>query len=171
MDGVVFLSCWLFGMGHPTLELASHWVELGLSVEMEISGRALPDWYYMGPGGPSWSSVLDWLSQLVVSGPTPGRSTKTLPATQLGRKGRKKRKEKKEKNRYNSKPNGESKTKETKSHKETCTHTDKKKTNRKLNRENHRMNGKNKPKQTKITQRNIYIHTHKKRKKEKKILI
>ena len=37
----VFLSCWLFGMGCPALELADRWVELGLSVEMEISGRAL----------------------------------------------------------------------------------------------------------------------------------
>ena len=41
MDGVVFLSCWLFGMGCPALELAGSWVELGLSVETEISGRAL----------------------------------------------------------------------------------------------------------------------------------
>ena len=38
-------------MGCPALELAGHWVELGLSVEVEISGRALTDWYYMGPGG------------------------------------------------------------------------------------------------------------------------
>ena len=28
-------------MGRPALELAGCWVELGLSVEMEISGRAL----------------------------------------------------------------------------------------------------------------------------------
>ena len=37
----LFLSCWLFGMGHPALELAGHWMELGLSVETEISGRAV----------------------------------------------------------------------------------------------------------------------------------
>ena len=43
MCGVVFLSCWLFGMGCPALELAGHCVELGLSVETEISGRALID--------------------------------------------------------------------------------------------------------------------------------
>ena len=31
----------LLGMGHPALELAGHWVELGLSFETEISGRTL----------------------------------------------------------------------------------------------------------------------------------
>ena len=31
----------VFGMGHPALELAGHWVELGLSFETEISGRAV----------------------------------------------------------------------------------------------------------------------------------
>ena len=34
-------------------------MELGLSVEMEISGRALADSYYMGLGGFWWSSVLN----------------------------------------------------------------------------------------------------------------
>ena len=43
MGGVVFLSCYLFGMGRPALELAGYWVELGLSIETEISGRALAD--------------------------------------------------------------------------------------------------------------------------------
>ena len=52
MGGVVFLSCWLFGTGHPALELAGRWVDLGLCVETEISGRALANLYYMGPGGP-----------------------------------------------------------------------------------------------------------------------
>ena len=37
MGGVVFLSCYLFGMGCPALEVAGCWVELGLSVETEIS--------------------------------------------------------------------------------------------------------------------------------------
>ena len=32
MGGVVFLSCLLFGMGSPSLELAGYWVELGLLV-------------------------------------------------------------------------------------------------------------------------------------------
>ena len=41
MGGVVFLFFELFGMGCPALELAGRWVELGLSVEMEISGRVL----------------------------------------------------------------------------------------------------------------------------------
>ena len=33
-------------------------MELGLHVEMEISGRALADWYYEGPGGLWWTNVL-----------------------------------------------------------------------------------------------------------------
>ena len=37
------LSCSLFGMGHPALELAGRWVELVFCVEKEISGRALAD--------------------------------------------------------------------------------------------------------------------------------
>ena len=59
MGGVVFLSCQLFGMGCPALGLDGHWVELGLSVETKISGRALADWYYEGPGGLWWTSVLN----------------------------------------------------------------------------------------------------------------
>ena len=46
-------------MGCPALELAGRWVELGLSIEMEISGRALADWYYEGPGGLWWTNVLN----------------------------------------------------------------------------------------------------------------
>ena len=46
-------------MGCSTLELSGHWVELGLSVEMKISGRALADWYYMGLGCFWLSNVLD----------------------------------------------------------------------------------------------------------------
>ena len=46
-------------MGRPALELAGCWVELGLCVETEISGRALTDWYYVGPGGLWWSNVLN----------------------------------------------------------------------------------------------------------------
>ena len=49
----------VFGMGCPALELAGRWMEPGLSVEMEISGRALADWYYEGPGGLWWTNVLD----------------------------------------------------------------------------------------------------------------
>ena len=59
MGGVVFLYCWLFGMGCPALELAGRWVELCLSVDTEISGRALADWYYVGPGGLWWTNVLN----------------------------------------------------------------------------------------------------------------
>ena len=54
----MFLSCSLFVMGCPALELAGRWVEMGLSIEIEISGRALANCYYMGPGGLCWSSVL-----------------------------------------------------------------------------------------------------------------
>ena len=42
MGSVVFLSCWLFGIGFPALEPAGRLVELGLGVEMEISGRFSP---------------------------------------------------------------------------------------------------------------------------------
>ena len=55
----MFLSCQLFGIGCPALDLAGCWVELGLSVEMEISGRALADQYYVGPEGLWWTSVLN----------------------------------------------------------------------------------------------------------------
>ena len=43
MSGVIFLSCYLFGMGRPALELAGCWVELGFGTETEISGIALAD--------------------------------------------------------------------------------------------------------------------------------
>ena len=46
-------------MGCSALEFAGHRVELGLSVETEISGRALVDCYYVGPGGFWWSNVLN----------------------------------------------------------------------------------------------------------------
>ena len=59
MAEVVFLSCYVIGMGCPALELAGHWVELGLSIEMEISGRALANWYYIGLGGLWWANVLN----------------------------------------------------------------------------------------------------------------
>ena len=44
----------VFGMGCPALELAGRRVELGLSVEMEISGRVLTDisWGQVVSGGP-----------------------------------------------------------------------------------------------------------------------
>ena len=79
----MFLSCQLFGMGLPALELAGHWVELGLSNEMEISGRALANSYYVGLGGVWWSMSLSQPSLLRGSGLTPNWNTKTLSATQL----------------------------------------------------------------------------------------
>ena len=45
-------------MDHPALEAAGRWVELGLSIETEISGRALTDWY-VGLGGLWLSNVLN----------------------------------------------------------------------------------------------------------------
>ena len=42
-------------MGCPALELAGRWVELGLSIETEISGRALAKWYCVRLRG-LWSS-------------------------------------------------------------------------------------------------------------------
>ena len=38
--GFVFLSSWLFGLGHPTLELAGSLVDLGLGVKVQTSERA-----------------------------------------------------------------------------------------------------------------------------------
>ena len=46
-------------MGHPAMEFVGCWVELGLSTEMEIPGKSLTDWYYVGPGGLWWSNVLN----------------------------------------------------------------------------------------------------------------
>ena len=46
-------------MGRPALGLAGRLVELGLSVETEISGRALTDWYFVLPWGLWWSNVLN----------------------------------------------------------------------------------------------------------------
>ena len=46
-------------MGCPALELAGRWMELGLRVETEISGRALTDCYHMGLGGLWWTNVLN----------------------------------------------------------------------------------------------------------------
>ena len=57
----VLLVCWhwVSQCQQTCLQLACHWVELGLSIEMEMSGRALADWYYLGPGGLWWSNVLN----------------------------------------------------------------------------------------------------------------
>ena len=59
-------------MGCAALELAGRWVELGLRIEAEISGRALTDWYYMGLGG--FVGPMSWtrLSHLRGSGLTAG---------------------------------------------------------------------------------------------------
>ena len=71
----------------------------------------------------SWT----WPSHLGGSGLTPGRSTKTLPATWLRRKGRKKKQKTKIKNkkmnRQNPRANGKSKPIQTRSHKEAYTYT------------------------------------------------
>ena len=67
----------------PVLESAGHWVELGLSIETEISGGLLADditWGWGVSGGPmSWT----YLSHLRGSGLAPGQSTKTLSATRV----------------------------------------------------------------------------------------
>ena len=59
MGGVVFLCCYLFDMGCPALELAHLCMERGLSLEIEISGRALAVSSYVGPGGLWWPNVLN----------------------------------------------------------------------------------------------------------------
>ena len=73
-------------------------MELGLSVEKEISRRAFTISYYMELGGLWWTNVLNsTLPPQRRIGLTPGWSTKTLSATGLRRKGRKKKKERKKK--------------------------------------------------------------------------
>ena len=71
---------------HGTSSTGACWplVELGLSIEMVVSGRALANWYFVGLGGLSCGPT-SWtrLSHLQGSGLTPGQSTKTLSATQL----------------------------------------------------------------------------------------
>ena len=56
-------------MGCATLELAGRWVELALSVETEIFGRALANCYYVGLGRLWWART--WLFHLRGSGLTP----------------------------------------------------------------------------------------------------
>ena len=46
-------------MRRPALEFARHCMELGLSIEMEISGKAFADWYYVGLGGLWLSNALN----------------------------------------------------------------------------------------------------------------
>ena len=53
---LVLLVVW---HGVSSTGAAGCWVELGLSIETEISGKALADWYYVGPGGLWWSNVLN----------------------------------------------------------------------------------------------------------------
>ena len=107
-------------MGRPALELAGHWVELGLSAETKISGRALIDditWAQEVSGSPiSWTQP----SHLGGSGLTPSRSTKTLPATWLRRKGRERERKK---NKQNPRTNDKSKPIQPKSHKEAYIYT------------------------------------------------
>ena len=83
MGGVMFLSCLLFGIGYPMVELAGRWVELGLGLEMEISGRFSPfdiTWSWEVSCRPvSWA----WLSYLSGTALTPGWSTKSRSSTRL----------------------------------------------------------------------------------------
>ena len=48
MSGILFLSCWLFGLRLPTLEFVGWWVELGLGAEMRTSMRPHSDEYSLG---------------------------------------------------------------------------------------------------------------------------
>ena len=77
-------------MGHPALDFAGGSVELGLTLRLRSLGEFLPvdsTGQQEVSGGPmSWTR----LSHLEITGLTPGRSTKTLPATWLQRKGREK---------------------------------------------------------------------------------
>ena len=80
-------------MGLPALELAGHWVELGLSVETKLLPIDIMWGWDVSGGLMSWTRP----SHLGASDPIPGRSTKTLPATQLTRKGKKLKKHNKTK--------------------------------------------------------------------------
>ena len=67
-------------------------MELGLGVEMEISGRFLPfdiTWSWEVSCGPMSST---WLSHLTGTALMPGLSTKSLSSTRLRIKGKIKRK-------------------------------------------------------------------------------
>ena len=44
---------------HGVSSTGACWPLSGLNIEKEISGRALTDSYYMGPGGLWWSNVLN----------------------------------------------------------------------------------------------------------------
>ena len=108
-------------MGHPALEIAGRWVELGLSVETKISGRAsLIDimWGWEVSGGP-------------VLPPRRLRPNNQLehqdPASHMAQKKSKRenknknRNKNKKTNRQNPRTNGKSKPIQTKSHKEAYT--------------------------------------------------
>ncbi|XP_029082935.1 RAC-gamma serine/threonine-protein kinase isoform X2 [Monodon monoceros] len=83
-----------FGMGPPALELAGRWWSWVLVLRRRSLGELSPidiTWGWEVSGGPmSWTQP----SHLRGSGLTPGRRTKTPPATWLRRKGRKKEKKK-----------------------------------------------------------------------------
>lgn len=81
MCRVVLLFLCRIGMEHPSLELSGLWVELGLSVEIEVFRRALTinvpwDQEFSG-GSQSWI----WASNLKRSSLTLYSSTKTSQAT------------------------------------------------------------------------------------------
>ena len=77
-------------MGYPALKLSDHWVELGLNIVMEISGRALTNCYYVGLGGLWWSNVLNLGLPPQRLRPDTRPEHQALSAIWLRRKGRKK---------------------------------------------------------------------------------
>ena len=58
-------------------------MELGLSVEIEISGRSFTVGYYVEPGGLWWTNVLNLALPPQRHRPTPGQSMEPLSATWL----------------------------------------------------------------------------------------
>ena len=48
MNGIVFLSYWLFGLRLPTLKFVCYWVEPGLGAEIRNSVAPHSDEYSLG---------------------------------------------------------------------------------------------------------------------------
>ena len=117
MGGAVFLSCWLFGVGHPALEPAGSWVEPGLGQVLVSRWRPLGELMQINiPLVQEFSGIpvyWTWCSYARGSVPIPGRGTKIPQAAQHGEK-KGKKEEKKRNKQTKSKTNDKSKTKEKK---------------------------------------------------------
>ena len=82
----MFLSCWLFGLRHPALELAGCWEELGLGAEIGPLGKLTPIDITCGQEFSAGPAAWTQHSHHGGSGLTPGQGTKTLQAVWYGKK-------------------------------------------------------------------------------------